>query len=40
MSPTLAGLISQIGGAFGHGPVWHVDPRSDGQYCSLWRQTV
>ena len=35
VSPTLAGLISQIGGAYGHVPAWHVRPRSDDQYCSL-----
>jgi hypothetical protein len=25
----LGGLISQIDGAFGHRPVWHIDPRSE-----------
>jgi hypothetical protein len=36
--PAFGGLISQIGGAFGHRvAVTHPYPRSGGQYCSLWR---
>jgi hypothetical protein len=29
VAKAFGGLISQIGGAFGHAPVWHVDQRSD-----------